>query len=397
MSGYISVDQTFLPLDLYTGMTPAHQTEVASKITVNIHPEMIMFSASGANDSPQLLPGWGQQDGNSVPVNGRPLNGDVAISASGIATAIAGHFPAASQPVRISGALVFDVGHPERQLELHPVYSIDFIGSNSADISGVWGDSDGSTYYIHNVFGIIFMLIAPPFRDHRFAAVFVGNLANNRASGNWSSIPYGTTPGSGSMFLLIDSSNQRIVIAGDNPKAGYALRKLYDAPGHACPLLGALHIKPIRKTPCQVVEFETSTAQYGLTAALPASLASVTYQWTASAGVAGDPTQSKFQVSQLPAAGTQVTITVTVTMGQCSYQGTRTFTTISAQQAAWEEELCLIIQRLIQSLQTLINQPILYSPGDPPPIATVASLNQFLAALSQSAQAVEQLSQNINP
>jgi len=57
-------------------------------------------------------------------------------------------------PVRVTGALVFDTGHwdddPDK-LEIHPVYSVDKITATfSANLSGAWTDDVGNTYYLRH-------------------------------------------------------------------------------------------------------------------------------------------------------------------------------------------------------------------------------------------------------
>ena len=108
-----------------------------------------------AETSPPLLAGWAERPGSSVLFNGRPIR--VIIP-----PAIGGGQPeqnflteiSFNDPVRVTGPLVFDEGHPETpdKLEIHPVYSVDKLtATNSDDLSGAWADDVGNTYYLrHN-------------------------------------------------------------------------------------------------------------------------------------------------------------------------------------------------------------------------------------------------------
>jgi hypothetical protein len=114
------------------------------------------YGAEHAETSPPLFPGWAEHAGGSaVLFNGRPIRV--------IVPAAAGDVPAEpnfltelsfGDPVRVTGALVFDTGHwdddPDK-LEIHPVYSVDKITATfSANLSGAWTDDVGNTYYLRH-------------------------------------------------------------------------------------------------------------------------------------------------------------------------------------------------------------------------------------------------------
>jgi hypothetical protein len=147
--------------DFYAGVE-YQEGYIRGKLTVPIEGEIIMFGrpadcgAEHAETSPPLFPGWAEQAGGSaVLFNGRPIQV--------IVPADAGDVPAEpnfltelsfGDPVRVTGALVFDNGHGDDdpdKLEIHPVYSVDKITATfSADLSGAWTDDVGNTYYLRH-------------------------------------------------------------------------------------------------------------------------------------------------------------------------------------------------------------------------------------------------------
>jgi hypothetical protein len=147
--------------DFYAGVE-YQEGYIRGKLTVPIEGEIIMFGrpadsgADHAEASPPLFPGWAEHAGGSaVLFNGRPIRI--------IVPAAAGDVPAEpnfltelsfGDPVRVTGALVFDNGHgggdPDK-LEIHPVYSVDKITATfSANLSGAWADDVGNTYYLRH-------------------------------------------------------------------------------------------------------------------------------------------------------------------------------------------------------------------------------------------------------
>jgi hypothetical protein len=147
--------------DFYAGVE-YQEGYIRGKLTVPIEGEIIMFGrpadcgAERVETSPPLFPGWAERAGGSaVLFNGRPIQ--VIVPAS------AGDVPAGpsfltelsfGDPVRVTGALVFDNGHGDDdpdKLEIHPVYSVDKITATfSANLSGAWTDDVGNTYYLRH-------------------------------------------------------------------------------------------------------------------------------------------------------------------------------------------------------------------------------------------------------
>ena len=121
-------------------MSPEHQNEVASKLP-SLHPEMIMFSGKDNPNSTkptELLPGWGQTGGNSILVNGQPLNANVSINSSQSASQICGITPEVAGNVRVTGAMIIDKNH-DHPLEIHPVYAFDLLMLQTGKISAECG------------------------------------------------------------------------------------------------------------------------------------------------------------------------------------------------------------------------------------------------------------------
>jgi hypothetical protein len=406
MTCRIDVDMNYLPTDLYGGMSPDHQNEVAQKLPW-VHPEMIMFSGKDNPTSTkptELLPGWAQIGGNSILLNGRPLDANVAINSSMSASQICGITPEVFGNVRVTGAMVIDKNH-DHPLEIHPVYAFDFINaSNRQDISGVWGDQNGNTYYIHNVFGTIWMLITRPFRDHFFAAVFRGLLSGKpstlmsgkTAKGDWITVPYGMADDSGSMSLVVGADALTMEVTGDSPVSGSELRKLYDIQGHPCPPLDTLSIAPVNPGFCSFPEIEGGTVVFGIATPFPTGGFSVAYQWTTSGGVAGDDSLPTFQVSNLPAAGTTVTVSVQLTINSaCVYQGSRSFITHSQGNSQWLEQICQLKRRLEKALQQIINQSMFPQPGDP--LSTEQAIDLAMQEIQELDRTIAELKRNLKP
>ena len=253
------------------------------------HFEFVPDSTGG----PSLLPGWADLYSNSLLVNGRPVNGvfdrtgpsdptcdfvqpcpyfasTADSKPSGIQignlTLIAGTY------VRITGPLVLDCGHgittpcfddpsnpaeagAYQNQEIHPVYSVDVlnppftpedVGVHArANLTGAWGGTDGSTYYIRQIGNTIWflgmlrdrqpsqqatsydligtpqvaaaaLLVGSPvcsssMRCWMFATVFKGAITDNAdgtatIQGDWAGVPQSTSPGStgGSVKFSVD-------------------------------------------------------------------------------------------------------------------------------------------------------------------------------------------------
>ena len=146
--------------DFYAGVE-YQEGYIRGKLGVPIESEIIMFGrpadcgAENVETSPPLFPGWAERAGGSaVLFNGRPIRVIVPGNARG-APAEPNFLTELSfgDPVRVTGALVFDNGHggdPDK-LQIHPVYSVDKITATFApNLSGAWTDNVGNTYYLRH-------------------------------------------------------------------------------------------------------------------------------------------------------------------------------------------------------------------------------------------------------
>ena len=191
-----------------------------------MHVETIMFGKTakcgdkGNYDSLPELPGWFQQGKYSVLLGGRPINGNVYFGRpipnhtdnSMVDFVLGLKFFWVGQRVRVTGVLTIDHGHEDENdpngdnVEIHPAYAIDALEPTpSNDLTGVWDDGNGHTYYLHQVGDQVFGLGMGPFRDRSFGRVFHGTVYQQQTiSGEWDDVPLGTGHSSGHMSLIID-------------------------------------------------------------------------------------------------------------------------------------------------------------------------------------------------
>jgi hypothetical protein len=196
-----------------------------------IHPEGIMYGKAGTCDTifgcsyddnfgdASLLPGWADLNGNSILINGRPVNGssvgtdcnvfiqpcphlggadstNYLVSPIGIQLqklllsqygggSVSDAYDNAGAYVRVTGALVVDCGHgithpcyddtsdpndiaENQNQEIHPIYSIEVINypfrpedssvSARLNLTGTYGGNDGSTYFVRQIGNTIWWL-----------------------------------------------------------------------------------------------------------------------------------------------------------------------------------------------------------------------------------------------
>ncbi|HZS54522.1 MAG TPA: hypothetical protein VFA65_08980 [Bryobacteraceae bacterium] len=221
-----------------------------------IHCETIAF---GRQDSqcqatgPVFLPGWGESGANGSLSQGAPIAGGIT-SISG-AVVINGVQMKAGSRVRVTGPLVLDCGHGitspchetendpndlgTKNLEIHPIYSVDILQDFTAarpanvDLTGTWAASDIGTYYVRQSGNTIWWLGLSRDQGLTFANVFHGTIQNgvvttkpvqtgagtvtetsSRPSasptapplfpvitGQWASVPLGSTQGDGGLTL----------------------------------------------------------------------------------------------------------------------------------------------------------------------------------------------------
>lgn len=193
--------------------------------------ELVMFARTAEDgdiqhyNDPPLLPGWQEKNGNSVLLNGRPINGNL-VTAGGVGPVgfIGDKVITEGTRIRVTGPLILDCGHfafgdtegdpcheddsGDHNQEIHPVYAIDIIDTTpSDDLSGTWADDLGRTYYVRQLDdNTLWWLGMSPFRDHTFARVFQGtiNRQDQTITGQWADVPLGQGQSNGSLTLQID-------------------------------------------------------------------------------------------------------------------------------------------------------------------------------------------------
>jgi hypothetical protein len=176
------------------------------------HCEVVIFGRTNNEDDCEaapnvLLPGWGETEGDSVLLNGRPTDGHVeqVVRGSDWEAEILGRRLHSGLNVRVTGVVNLDdhamkndifgpmyIGAPE----IHPVYSIDVIQDfeqprPDADLTGVWHCDDVGTYYLRQVGNVVWWLGLSQDQGGSFANVFQGTMDDNSVIGEWVDIPMG--------------------------------------------------------------------------------------------------------------------------------------------------------------------------------------------------------------
>jgi hypothetical protein len=275
-------------------------TVIQNKLTHNpegenvLHLEVIMFGRGAKNcgdiarynESPSL-PGWQELNGNSVLLNGRPINGQVVSTRDYLPDHDKEYYgetlgdpklnyeiKSASDTsdatlLRVTGVVVLDCGHYDfpspspcyddgdigdwllggkANQEIHPVYAIDIVNATSSDVSGTWSDDGGRTFYLRQLDdNTLWGLGMSPFRDFSFARVFQGTIQPDQsATLHWVDVPPFFGPiaaghNSGSMTLrtagpgdtsLFGGTISLFVTWSDSP-VEQRWTKLYDLPASA--------------------------------------------------------------------------------------------------------------------------------------------------------------------
>jgi hypothetical protein len=238
---------------------------VRSKLseTSAFHSEIVMFGREQTYDDclnsfGGLLPGWAEQEGNSVLINGLPVNGHASRAQPGQNLPYT-YFDLASPElsfrqelrqtsrIRVTGVVNIDHGHfwdPDK-LEIHPVYSIDFqqdfqdpLRPPQADLSGVWHCNDVGTYYVRQVDSKVSWLGLSRDQGRTFANVFQGTIdpGTNIISGDWADVPIGVNGrrSNGRLRLRLDGSGPRsATLTATDDSQGYVgavWQKLFDRP-----------------------------------------------------------------------------------------------------------------------------------------------------------------------
>src|SRR6266568_1870902 len=198
-----------------------------------LHPELMPFGRDNdkdhCRDAPSvLMPGWAETGGNSVLVNGQPLDAQV-LKEFGGQVDIAFRSPDPSQFVylplrpplrlRMTGCIALDEhadpgsNDPEELLahpaEIHPVYALDVVQDFSqprppANLTGVWHCDDVGTYYLRQIDeNTLWWLGLSRDQGRSFANVFQGTITADAIAGAWADVPLGAVGGRGSGELQL--------------------------------------------------------------------------------------------------------------------------------------------------------------------------------------------------
>ena len=214
--------------------------DIQAKLTFwgdSLHGEAIMFGRPNTicNPAQTLLPGWAETDANSTLWQGMPMNSSL-VAGSGLVTLKGAGLPAGpGDRVRITGPIVLDCGHGllkncnetqndpnngnTKNLEIHPVYSIDVIQdfthprSANADLTGTWAASDVATYYVRQIGNTVWWLGLSRDQGRTFANVFRGTIQSkliqtadkvldySTITGQWADVPLGFAQHDGELTL----------------------------------------------------------------------------------------------------------------------------------------------------------------------------------------------------
>jgi hypothetical protein len=200
--------------------------------------------------------------------------------------------------LRVTGTLVLDCGHADfldhpcydddpdgdpgdisghSNQEIHPIYSIDIINYpyrpediqvlGPRNLTGSYGGSDGSTYYVRQIGNTIWWLSQmrdrqpmqrgthspiigsnqlkpafaandPPCSSNQcwaFATVFKGTITESPIQsvieGDWAGVPQSTSAGSSGGHMKFFVFNRKIIIPGSASIFPVTIEKMYDPPG----------------------------------------------------------------------------------------------------------------------------------------------------------------------
>lgn len=233
------------------GRNPKKIRRKLDRYNNHLHCETVMFARDTRcrdikkHSSRPVLPGWQEQEGTSVLLNGRPINGTMEIGKhikgdSYQLLSVLGSSLATGAHVRVTGPLVADTegSGDSDNTEIHPVYSFDIIvGTPKDDISGTWADDNGGTYYLQQSGNTVWWFSASPSRNRLFAGVFNGGNEGGRIVGDYQDVPLGFRAFSDRIDLQLNETKLFLhATAGDSAIVGRGLYKLYDAPSQTGPI-----------------------------------------------------------------------------------------------------------------------------------------------------------------
>jgi hypothetical protein len=224
-------------------------------------PEVPMFGRKNdqnhcgpSNPVVHTIPGWYEQGGWSVLVNGQPINGKLDESyipnSSNPRLNYWTKFPAThpevtlapGATVRVTGIVAQDTGHGGLgKPEIHPVYAFDVVQNFAhrrvtdvgVNLTGAWHCDDIGTYYIREVGNTVWWLGLSADQGRQFANVYQGTISGNQIHGSWVDVPLGINGvlGGGNLTIYcpeMASSTEVVRLSIPSLFTGATWTKLYD-------------------------------------------------------------------------------------------------------------------------------------------------------------------------
>ena len=238
----------------FAGLEP-RRDQIEQSLAAPVEGAILMFGRSadcgdqGAETALPCFPGWAERTvGSTVTFNGNPIHVVVPPLIGGppsepnFLTELS-----FGDPVRVTGALAFDIGHRAAypgKLEIHPVYAIEKITATFArDLSGAWADDAGNTYYLRHdpTDDTVWYAAVSPLGGGAFGQVFRGSFLPGHVVGEVVALDfgYGSAPPSEVTGSRIGDTDAVTLGLGRTELAGrdvpmlatgtFRLMKLYDA------------------------------------------------------------------------------------------------------------------------------------------------------------------------
>lgn len=225
------------------------------------HCEAPMYSRANnlqnCSDPPQiLLPGWFENSGNCVLINGRPIDKLTELGTLPLPLQPPPRVPPylqfnvgrggkqvinlqSGETVRVTGVVADDPGHGDVKPEIHPVYAIDVVQKwgirrpiPTINLTGAWhGEEDQSTTYIRQVGNQVWWLCLSRDQGRRYANVFHGTMQNGQTKGSYVDVPISASGRSGAGTLTLAGgplATTLTVMSRTEPFGPLTLTKLYD-------------------------------------------------------------------------------------------------------------------------------------------------------------------------
>lgn len=187
----------------------------------------------------KLFPGWQEQNGDSVLIDGMPINGSITFGQAQKKDTtyelvnLGGTVFEIGKRIRVTGAMGIDLGpdHGHNPAEIHPVYAIDVVrGTPQDDLSGVWADDKGGTYYLRQLGSDVWWYCADPSRKRGFTGVFNGTNNAGHVVGEYRDVPIADGMRTETLDLQLDSAKLFLAANGDSVNlVGAGLYKLRDS------------------------------------------------------------------------------------------------------------------------------------------------------------------------